>query len=47
MARTVKGCQIPRPQQGGTEEPESNPSAPQQEEQDAALSEVIADYNQT
>ena len=42
----MRGCFTPRLQQGGTEEPETNPSLPQQEEQpDATECKLVADYN--
>ena len=45
MARSVRGCLIPWPQ-GGAEEAETNPSAPQQEQQrDTREGKVIAYYN--
>ena len=47
MARPVMGCPMPWSLQEGTEEPETNPSVPQQEKQpDAAEGKVIADYDQ-
>ena len=46
MARSVKGRPMPWSQQEGTEEPETKPSAPQQEEQpDTTEGEVITDFN--
>ena len=46
MARPVRGCPTPQPQQGGREEPETNISNLQKEEQtDATEEEVIADYD--
>ena len=45
MARPVRGCPTPQPLEG-TGEPETNSSAPQQEEQsDAAEGKVIVDCN--
>ena len=45
IARPVSGCPMPQPQQGGAEEPESNFSVSQQEEQtEATIDKVIADY---
>ena len=46
MARPVRGCLTPQPQQGGTKEPETNTSVPQQEEQiDASEGKDIDDYD--
>ena len=46
MARPVRGHLMPWSQQEDAEEPETNLSVPQQEEQpDAAEGEIIADYN--
>ena len=46
MARPVRGCLMPWSQQQGAEEPETNTSVPQQEEQsDATEGKVIADNN--
>ena len=46
MARLVRGCLVPWPQQGGTEEPQINISVPQQEGQaEATGGKVVADYN--
>ena len=43
MARLVRGHSTPKPQQEGTEEPESDPH--QEEQPDAVEDKVIADYN--
>ena len=44
MVRTVRGCPTVQLQPEGTEEPETNPSVPQQEEQTATVEDkVIAD----
>ena len=46
MPRTMRGCPRPWLQQKDIEEPETNSSVPQHEEQiDAAECEVLADYN--
>ena len=46
MARPVRGCPMPQPQQGGTDEPKSNSNIPQQGgHADAMGDEVIADFD--
>ena len=45
MAKTMKGCLTAQSQPKGAEEPETNPSVTQQEEQtNMAKGNVIADY---
>ena len=45
MDRLVRGCPTPQPQ-GGTGKPETNSSAPQQEEQrDATEGKAVADHD--
>ena len=46
MAKPMRRYTMPQSWQGGTEEPETNTSVPQQEKQpDAAEGKVIIDYN--
>ena len=46
MARPVRGCPMPWSKQGYEEEPESNPSIPQQRRQpDTTEGEVTVDYD--
>ena len=45
MARTMRGCPTARSQPEGTEEPETNPTVPQQPKQpNATESKVIVHY---
>ena len=46
MARTIRGCLTAQSQQESTEEPETNPSVPQQKEQlDTAEGKFIVEYS--
>ena len=41
----MRGCPTPCPQQGGTEEPETNISVPNKRQSDTTGGKVIADYD--